>query len=76
MLRSTKPVRGDEPPACTVAANVTCLPLITGFGDAVSVVVEAVCAAARGAVIASVPKTERRQVRESKGFIDLILESN
>ena len=75
MLRSTKPVRGDEPVVCTVAVKVTCLPLITGFGEAVSVVVVVACAAAWGAVTESIPKTARREVMESNGFIRLILES-
>jgi hypothetical protein len=75
ILRSTKPVRGDEPVVCTVAVKVTCLPLITGFGVAVSVVVVVACAAAWCAVAANVPKTARREIMGSKGFIRLILES-
>jgi hypothetical protein len=75
MLRSTKPVRGDEPVVCTVAVKVTCLPLITGFGVAVSAVVVVACAAAGGAATESVPKTARMKTKESEGFIRLILES-
>src|SRR5580692_11840115 len=75
MLRSTKPVRGDEPLACTVTVNVTCLPAIIGLGEAVSFVVVAACAAARGAVTESVPRTARREIVESKDFIRLILKS-
>src|SRR5271166_765668 len=75
MLRSTKPVRGEEPVVCTVTVKVTCLPLITGFGEAVSVVVVVPCAAAWGAVTESVPTTARREIMESKVFIRLFLES-
>src|SRR5277367_6456417 len=75
MLRSTKPVRGDEPVVCTVAVKVTGFPVIAGFGVAVSVVVVVACAAAWGAVTESVTKTVRMEMMESKGFIRLILES-
>ena len=60
---------------CTFAVKVTGLPLITGFGEAVSVVVVVPCAAASGAATESAPKTAKREVMESKGFIRLILES-
>jgi hypothetical protein len=76
MLKSTKPVRGDEPVVCTVTVKVTCLPVIIGFGEAASVVVVVACAAAWGAVTESITKAARREVMESNGFIRLILESN
>jgi hypothetical protein len=75
MLRSTKPLRGDEPVVCTVTVKVTCLPLIIGLGEAASVVVVVACAAAWGTATESIHKTARSEVMESQGFIHLILES-